>query len=67
MNVHLFRHLAAFNWLNAHPGHYEVARRLLGHAELSSTLNAYSGFEAGTATRLFSDLIEASRSGRKQE
>jgi hypothetical protein len=45
-------------WLEANPGHYEVARRLLGHAELSSTLNAYVGFEAGTATRLFAGLVD---------
>lgn len=57
MNMHLFRHLAAKLWLNANPGQYETARRILGHAELSSTLNAYAGFEAGTATRLFSDLV----------
>ena len=57
MNVHLFRHLAAKMWLDRHPGNYEALRRLLGHAELSSTLNAYAGFEAGTATRLFADLV----------
>lgn len=57
MNPHLFRHLAARMWLDRHPGNYEALRRLLGHAELSSTLNAYAGFEAGTATRLFADLV----------
>lgn len=44
-----------------HPGRYEVVRRLLGHAELSRTLNAYAGFEAGTATRLFGEIVEAGR------
>lgn len=63
MNAHLFRHLAAMIWLNARPGEYEAARRLLGHSELSSTLNAYAGFEAGTATRLFAELIDAARRG----
>jgi integrase len=61
MNPHLFRHLAAMVWLNARPGAYEAARRLLGHAELSSTLNAYAGFEAGTATRLFAEILDAAR------
>lgn len=60
-NVHLFRHLAAMIWLDANPGSYEVVRRLLGHAELSRTLNAYAGFEAGTATRLFGEIVEAGR------
>lgn len=62
MNVHLFRHFAAMLFLEAHPGAYEAARRLLGHKELSQTINAYAGFEAGTATRLFSDLLENARS-----
>jgi integrase len=57
VHVHLFRHLAAKVLLEAHPGYYEVVRRLLGHAALSSTLSAYTGFEAGTATRLYSELI----------
>jgi len=58
VNVHLFRHIAALIWLEAHPGHYEALRRLLGHKELSQTINAYSGFEAGTATRMFATAIE---------
>jgi integrase len=57
MNVHLFRHLAAKIWLDRHPGNYEALRRLLGHAELSSVLDAYAGFEAGPATRLYADMI----------
>ena len=61
INPHLFRHLAARIWLDAHPGAYEAARRLLGHANLSQTLNAYAGFEAGTATRLFAELIGNAR------
>ncbi|WP_285675025.1 tyrosine-type recombinase/integrase [Paralimibaculum aggregatum] len=44
IHMHLFRHLAAMLWLEAHPGNDEAARRLLGHAALSSTLNAYAGF-----------------------
>jgi integrase len=59
VNVHLFRHLAAMLYLEARPGEYEAVRRLLGHTQLSRTLNAYAGFEAGTATRLFGDIIDA--------
>jgi len=61
MNLHLFRHFGAMLYLEAHPGQYEVVRRLLGHKELSQTLNAYVGFEAGTATRLFADTVMAAR------
>jgi integrase len=58
VNAHLFRHIAAKIFLDAYPGHYEALRRLLGHKELSQTINAYAGFEAGTATRLFADAVE---------
>ena len=57
MHVHLFRHFAAKIFLDANPGQYEVVRRLLGHAALSSTLSAYTGFEAGTAASLHAELI----------
>lgn len=60
-NMHLFRHLSAKLWLDANPGQYEVVRRLLGHSELSTTMNVYAGFEAGTATRLFSEVISAGK------
>jgi integrase len=63
VNAHLFRHLAVMIWLDANPGSYEAARRLLGHAELSHTLNLYSGFEASSAARAFSDLVAAKKAG----
>lgn len=64
MHTHLFRHLAVMNWLNANPGSYEAARRLLGHSELSHTINLYSGLEVSTATRAFADLVTARMEGR---
>ena len=63
VNAHLFRHLAVMNWLDANPGSYEVARRLLGHSEVSRTISLYSGLEVKSATRAFADLIE-SKKGR---
>jgi integrase len=57
MNAHLFRHFAVMIWLEATPGGYEVARRRLGHSELSHTINMYSGIEIKTATRALSNLI----------
>ncbi len=59
MNAHLFRHFAVMIWLDANPGGYEVARRLLGHSELSHTLNMYSGMEGRSAIKAFSDLVTA--------
>lgn len=56
VNSHLFRHAAVMNWLDANPGGYEVARRLLGHSEVSHTINLYSGLEVKSATRAFADL-----------
>lgn len=58
VNAHLFRHFAVMNWLDANPGGYEVVRRLLGHSEVSHTINMYSGLEVKSATRAFADLIE---------
>ncbi|MEX0300794.1 MAG: tyrosine-type recombinase/integrase, partial [Leisingera sp.] len=65
VNAHLFRHFAVMNWLDANPGSYEVARRLLGHSELSHTINMYSGMEAKSATRAFADLIDGLKRGQK--
>lgn len=63
MNAHLFRHFAVMMWLDANPGGYEVARRLLGHKQLSHTINLYSGLEAKTASRAFADLVNRLRVG----
>ena len=63
VNAHLFRHFAVMNWLDANPGGYEVARRLLGHSELSHTINMYSGLEAKSATRAFADLVAGLKRG----
>ncbi|MBI6630366.1 site-specific integrase [Pontibaca salina] len=64
INAHLFRHFAVMTWLDANPGSYEVARRLLGHSEVSHTINMYSGLEVKSATRIFADLIETKKGRR---
>jgi len=64
VNAHLFRHLAVMNWLDANPGGYEVARRLLGHSDVSKTISLYSGLEVKSATRAFADLIETKKGPR---
>ncbi|MDT1064704.1 hypothetical protein RM190_22805 [Paracoccus sp. CPCC 101403] len=60
-NTHLHRHLAAKIVLAERPGSYEVVRRLLGHSSTSSKLNAYVGFEAGTSTKLYADILAKAR------
>lgn len=61
MNTHLFRHMAVMFWLEANPGAYEAARRLLGHADVSQTINLYSGLEIRSAMAAFSDLITSTK------
>lgn len=64
VNAHLFRHLAVMIWLDANPGCYEVARRLLGHSDISKTISLYSGLEVKSATRAFADLVETKKGRR---
>ncbi|MEY8838341.1 tyrosine-type recombinase/integrase, partial [Cribrihabitans sp. XS_ASV171] len=65
MNAHLFRHFAVMTWLDANPGSYEVARRLLGHSAVSHTIDMYSGLEARSATRAFAELIAHKKGCRR--
>lgn len=66
VNPHLFRHQAAKIWLDENPGSYEAVRRLLGHSDLSHTLNLYTGLETRSATRAFADLIASKKSPRRK-
>jgi integrase len=42
VNVHIFRHLAAMQYLGAFPGQYESVRRFLGHAKIDTTTGYYA-------------------------
>lgn len=57
VNPHLFRHLAAKLLLQNNPGHYELVRRILGHADTSTVWQTYVGFEADGATRLLAETV----------
>ena len=57
INPHLFRHIGAMLYLRAHPGGYEVVRRVLGHRSMHTTVNAYCGMEGAAATRHFDETI----------
>lgn len=57
LTVHQFRHLAAAKILERFPGNYELARRLLGHRSIQTTMRFYVGLETTQATRLYGDLV----------
>jgi len=65
-NLHLFRHLAAFLYLKAHPGDYETVRLLLGHKDLATTVRSYCGFERSDAIRRYDKLIDSYRQHDEQ-
>ena len=65
VHPHLFRHLSAKLVLKAHPGHYELVRRILGHAEASTTWETYVGMEGEDATRLLSEIVMERRTSGK--
>jgi integrase len=57
VNPHLFRHIAAKLHLEAHPGEYEIVRRVLGHTDIKTTTNFYAGTEGAAAARHFDRTI----------
>ena len=57
VHPHLFRHLAALIFLEAHPSCYEDVRRLLGHKSLQTTINFYAGLEATAAVNRYNNVI----------
>ena len=58
MTAHQFRHLAAKVILDADPGAYESVRQLLGHRNLTTTVNNYAGLDTRRAGRHHAALIE---------
>ncbi|MCZ6528786.1 MAG: hypothetical protein O6949_00455, partial [Chloroflexi bacterium] len=44
-------------YLQEHPGDYETARQLLGHASVATTVNFYIAFEAIAARKRYAELI----------
>ena len=57
LTPHQFRHLAAKLLLEARPGHYEVVRKLLGHKNLSTAYDHYTGTETQAAIDLYDSVI----------
>jgi integrase len=57
MTVHQFRHAAGALILQSRPGEYELVRRLLGHRNVQTTINAYIGLENIHASEIFSKIV----------
>ena len=68
INPHLYRHIAAFFYLERHPGQYETVRRLLGHKSVDTTMMFYAEFEGLAARKLYaSHLLDRRLETREQE
>ena len=61
MNVHLFRHFAAYLYLKANPGHYESVRQLLAHKDIATTVRFYTKLEQIEAFRHYDTVIDTYR------
>ena len=59
LNLHAFRHLAAFIFLKRHKGDYETVRRLLGHRSLRTTVAFYTGLEHADAYLRFDAVLDS--------
>ncbi|MBT3905405.1 MAG: tyrosine-type recombinase/integrase [Rhodospirillaceae bacterium] len=57
VNPHLYRHLAAFFYLQENPGEYETVKRLLAHKSVDTTMTFYAEFEALAARKLYTDHL----------
>lgn len=57
VNPHIYRHIAAFFYLEAHPEDYETVRRLLGHTSINTTITFYAGFERHSAIRRYNEHL----------
>lgn len=62
INLHLYRHLAAWFYLQARPGDYETMRRLLGHKSIQTTINYYIEIDQLMISRNFNAVFDSLRS-----
>jgi integrase len=65
LNPHAFRHLCALLFLEAHPGHFEEVRRLLGHKSVQTSIDFYTGTEATSANRRYHEILARTMKPKK--
>jgi integrase len=58
MNIHLFRHLTGYIFLQHNSGQYEPVRQLLGHKDIRTTTNFYVGLEEEAVFKSYSAILE---------
>jgi integrase len=58
---HQFRHLAAKLILAARPAEYELARQVLGHRHVSTTVNFYAGMQSAESVALYDEIVTTHR------
>jgi len=61
ITVHQFRHLAAKLALEHEPGNFEGVRQLLGHRNIKSTTNFYTGLRTASAARHYDGFLGKER------
>ena len=61
IHPHLFRAIAGTIYLQAYPGAYEVVRQVLGHRNIATTTNFYTGQEERRARQHFIGTIQKLR------
>lgn len=75
VNPHLYRHLAAFFYLQQHPADFETVRRVLGHKSIATTSQFYADFDRVISIRRYQETVldrkgqcgsEAPRSKRRR-
>ena len=61
---HAFRHLATYMYLEACPGDYEGASTLLGHSNVSTTIDYYAILRSATVWENFDKLLLGIEGGK---
>lgn len=59
INIHLFRHLAAYLFLKIYPGQYEPVRQLLGHKSVDTTVAFYTGLEQLDTNKRYDAILKS--------
>jgi integrase len=58
ITAHQFRHAAAAIYLKDHPGEWETVRQFLGHRNIQTTINFYTGLNMIQASQLFGAIVK---------